>query len=578
MTISGRSGPQDGLAAACLERARAALAQTQGWLAQARRAAGVLATPLVAAGLVLLVGVSLTVSAWRAVARVDERAASERFNYVVERFLELLEQRQQVHAQTLRSGAALVTVIGDMRASQWRTFYEQMRIEERHPGIQGFGYAVVVPAGERERHVENVRAQGYVDYALHPPGLRDVVTSIAYLEPYDWHNQRAHGFDMFSEPVRRAAMERARDSAALAASGRVTLVQETDTGVQPGFLLYAPVYGPLPDTAGVEERRRALKGFVYSPVRAIDFGASLMARFESDSGPFLSVEVFDGQTTARDRLMFSARLEDVESGARSHEVDYDRFGHIWRIRLRALPAFERSLDARARTTILFGGFAITALLAALAGMSTARQREHAVNARNKDIIARELSHRVKNLLAVIQSVASRSLSEGRSLAEARQVFADRIAALARVHSALIDAQWSGALLGDLVDGELAPFGARAAASGPGVRVNAQMSQHLAMAVHELATNAVKYGALSQSGGSVRVEWEVREREGEPWFFFCWRESGGPPVSAPSREGFGQQLLRRLLGSAISAQPRIAYDAEGLRYSFDCALSRIGSAG
>ncbi len=536
------------------------------------------ASPILAASLVVVMGVLLTFAAWRAVARVDARAAEERFDYVVERFLDLLEQRQQVHAQTLRSGAALVSVLGDLRASQWRAFYELMRIEERHPGVQGFGFAAVIPAHDREAHVSDMRAQGYLDYTLHPAGEREIVTSIAYLEPFDWRNRRAHGYDMFSEPVRRAAMERARDSGAIAASARVTLVQETDTDVQPGFLLYAPVYGPIPDGAGEEERRRALRGFVYSPVRAVDFGASLMARFESESGPFLGVEVFDGHASARDKLMFSARLQDVEPGARAHEVNYERFGHTWRLRLRALPAFERSLDARARRAILFGGFAITALMGALVGLTMARQREHAGNARNKDMIAREMSHRVKNLLSVIQSVASRSLSEGRSLPEARQVFSDRIAALARVHSALIDAQWSGALLGDLVDGELAPFGARVAVFGPDVRVNPQMSQHLAMAVHELATNAAKYGALSQPGGSVRVEWDVSERDGEKWFSFAWREMGGPPVSAPRREGFGQKLLRRLLGSAISAQPRIDYEAAGLRYSFDCPLARIGHAG
>ena len=536
-----------------------------------------LASPLAAAALVLVCGVLVTLAAWRAVARLDERAAYDRFAYVVERFLDLLDQRQQVHAQTLSSGAALVTVLGDVRAAQWRSVYEQLRIAERHPGVQGFGYAMVVRPHAHAAHVEDMRAQGYVDYAINPPGERETVTSIVYLEPYDWRNRRAHGYDMFSEPVRRAAMERARDTGAIASSARVTLVQETDTDVQPGFLLYAPIYGPLPDAPSVEDRRRALRGFVYSPVRAVDFGTSLMARFENETGPFLSVEVFDGASNAPDSLMFAARAQQAEAGARSHEIAYERFGHTWRMRIRALPAFERSLDTRARKAILFGGLAITALMGALAGVMVARQREHAANARTKDIIAREMSHRVKNLLSVIQSVASRSLSDGRSLGEARQVFADRIAALARVHTALIDAQWSGALLGDLVHGELAPFGARVATFGPRVRVNGQMSQHLAMAVHELATNAVKYGALSQPGGSVRVEWDVSERDGEPWFSFAWREIGGPPVSEPTREGFGQKLLRRLLGSSISAQPVIVYEATGLRYSFHCPLSRIGAA-
>ncbi|MFZ9502513.1 MAG: CHASE domain-containing protein [Beijerinckiaceae bacterium] len=541
-----------------------------------RRLAGRLASPIAAAALVVAAGAVLTFAAWRAVDQLDERAADDRFAYIVERFIDLLEQRQQVHAQTLSSGAALVTVLGDVRASQWRSIYEQLRIAERHPGVQGFGYAMVVQPHARAAHIEDMRAQGFLEYAIYPAGERETVTSIVYLEPYDWRNRRAHGYDMFSEPVRRLAMERARDTGGIASSARVTLVQETDTDVQPGFLLYAPIYGPLPDAPSVEDRRRTLRGFVYSPVRAVDFGTSLMARFENEAGPFLSVEVFDGAGGGPESLLFAARAQQAEAGARSREIAYVRFGHSWRLRLRALPAFERSLDTRARTAILFGGLAITALMGALAGVMVARQREHAANARTKDIIAREMSHRVKNLLSVIQSVASRSLADGRSLGEARQVFADRIAALARVHTALIDAQWTGALLGDLVHGELAPFGARVVMFGPRVRVNGQMSQHLAMAVHELATNAVKYGALSQPGGSVRVEWDVSERDGELWFSFAWREMGGPPVSKPIRDGFGQTLLRRLLGSAISAQPAIAYESSGLRYSFHCPLSRIGA--
>ncbi|HEY8580055.1 MAG TPA: sensor histidine kinase, partial [Beijerinckiaceae bacterium] len=178
----------------------------------------------------------------------------------------------------------------------------------------------------------------------------------------------------------------------------------------------------------------------------------------------------------------------------------------------------------------------------------------------------------------IQSIAGRSFVDGRPLAEARQVFADRVAALARVHSALLDSRWSGASLDEIVRGELAPFGGRASIVGPPLQVQPQMAQHLAMALHELATNATKHGALSTPGGSVRVEWTTRVADGESLFAFAWSETGGPPVLPPSREGFGQTLLRRILASTIAAQPAIDYAPEGLRYSFECPLSRVAVDG
>ena len=244
------------------------------------------------------------------------------------------------------------------------------------------------------------------------------------------------------------------------------------------------------------------------------------------------------------------------------------------MRLTALPSFPTSFDRRVRGGILIGGVLISALLAALAGLFVLWQRHQDEAARSKDIVARELSHRVKNLLAVIQSIAGRTFSENRPLAEARQVFSDRIDALARVHAALLDSEWSGAGLYELVRGELAPFGGRATISGPTLRINPQMSQQLAMAVHDLATNAAKHGALSTQAGNVRVEWSVQQAEGEARFVFCWTEQGGPPVSPPEREGFGQTLLRRLMGSALSSKPEIEYCPEGLRYRLECALSRV----
>ena len=532
------------------------------------------AGPGLAAVLVLALGFLLTFASWRSVSSADARAGAERFAFVAAKFHDAIASHRQVHAQELLASAALVQTLGAVTAAQWRSMYEHLRVSERHAGIQGLGFVELVQAHNRVEHEEGLRAQGFSKYTIHPPGEREAYASVAYMEPDHVRIPRVHGFDMFTDPVRRAAMELARDTGRVATTGRVTLFH--DKALATGFLLYLPVYGPMSPGPDIEERRRALRGFVFSPVRTADFFEEIAASFEANLGYNLAVEVFDGAEAGPKSRIFERKVSQTLDGALTHVGAYDLFDRPWTVRITALPKFEAKPDRRTGLTIALAGGAITLLMGALAASTASRNRAQQDIASNKDMIARELSHRVKNLLSVIQSVASRSFSEGRSLPEARRVFADRIAALARVHSALVDAQWSGAMLHDLVNGELAPFGARVIAVGPAVQVNAQMSQHLAMALHELATNAVKYGALSQASGSVRVEWRVFSCEEEQRFRLCWREAGGPPPGKPAREGFGQKLLRRLLGSALSAQPTIEYAEEGLRYRFECELSRIGT--
>ncbi len=140
------------------------------------------------------------------------------------------------------------------------------------------GFAVPVPAAQLASHEQRIRAEGFPDYRVSPPGKRDFYTAIVYLEPFDWRNQRAFGYDMYSEPVRREAMERARALGVPALSGRVRLVQETSSDVQAGVLLYLPVFqrgAPLETPA---QRDQAFMGWVYAPFRLGDLMLGTLGR------------------------------------------------------------------------------------------------------------------------------------------------------------------------------------------------------------------------------------------------------------------------------------------------------------
>ena len=159
------------------------------------------------------------------------------------------------------------------------------------------------------------------------------------------------------------------------------------------------------------------------------------------------------------------------------------------------------------------------------------ERKHAQDL--QQFLIRELEHRAKNLFAVIQSIVNRTLIEGQTLAGAKEVLIGRLNALAHAHSLLAEAAWRGAPLAEIIKRELAGFSQRFYLSGCDIVLNTPAAQQFALAVHELATNAAKYGALSVPNGRVSIECDVRRANGDESFTFLWKETGGPTVSAPA---------------------------------------------
>jgi two-component sensor histidine kinase len=181
------------------------------------------------------------------------------------------------------------------------------------------------------------------------------------------------------------------------------------------------------------------------------------------------------------------------------------------------------------------------------------------------VATRELQHRCNNLLAVIQAIAHRTLA-GPSLDEARTAFEARLQALARAHRQLLKSNWTGVSLDEIVRQALEPFGPRSEIEGGDVTLTPKDAQNFSLALHELATNAVKHGALSSPDGRVEIAWAVRGGGDDRVLSFRWQERGGPPVVAPSRRGFGTTLLKATFGDV-----RFEYAPEGLMCDIDLPL-------
>ena len=156
---------------------------------------------------------------------------------------------------------------------------------------------------------------------------------------------------------------------------------------------------------------------------------------------------------------------------------------------------------------------------------------------------------------------------------AREAIVGRLQAIARAQEFVASGKSGGAPLRELVEGQLATFAARAKIDGPPVYAGAPFAQMFALVIHELATNAAKYGSLSQPRGHVVITWEVRDELAEPQLTFSWVERDGPPVAAPSHQGFGS----RLISAALAGTPRIAFDSQGFEYTVDVPLADVTRA-
>src|SRR5437763_7035008 len=179
----------------------------------------------------------------------------------------------------------------------------------------------------------------------------------------------------------------------------------------------------------------------------------------------------------------------------------------------------------------------------------------------------ELQHRSNNLLAVIQSIAQHTLAGDQS----KKTFEARLQALARANRALVRSNWGGVDLNALVRNEVEAFSKRASISGVSVLLSPQHAQNFALALHELATNSAKYGAFSNATGKVQVTWTIEPDQSGSVLKFKWQESGGPPVSAATRQGFGSQLLK-----GIFSDVSLKYLVEGLRCDIEVHLVAASS--
>ena len=338
----------------------------------------IIKAPLIA-WVILLLSLLATYFIWSSINKVVNENAKHQFELHSINLQEAIKNRLIIYEQVLNSAKGLFKASDNVSREEWRIFVENIKVEKHFPGIQGIGYAEVIPPNNLNEFIQAVRKEGFPDFRVHPEGEREIYTSIKFLEPFDWRNQRAFGYDMFSESNRRAAMEYARDSNLPSISKKITLLQENPENpedVQAGFLLYLPLYEKGRSINSPVERKHALKGYVYSPFRMSDLMDAILLHENKQA----DLCVYDGEYISEDTLMYCSNVltgkgvfkqADYSASKFHQNVDMSFGGNTWMFAIHSTPVFDDSVD-KSPIIIAIAGVLVSFLLFTIASIVRGR--------------------------------------------------------------------------------------------------------------------------------------------------------------------------------------------------------------
>jgi PAS domain S-box-containing protein len=316
---------------------------------------------------------ALTLAAW-GLARSDaETEARARFDLRAAETVLAIKGRMLDYEQVLRGAAGLFAASESVEAPEWAAYVRALRIEIAYPGIRGFGYAPLELAGGTTR------------------------TPVRYFEPLDERSRRSLGYDMYAEVLRRAAMERARDTAAAAITGALTLAQDAGTAAPPGFVMYLPVYRNGAAVETVAERRGALSGYVYAVFRYGDLVAGSVG-----PTPGVALRLVDATDEAAPFELYASSAGETRTSRYARADSFRAAQRVWRLESASLASIEASAVGGLPAVVLASGLAITALLMLVVwSLFTTRERAREL-AQHMTVALRASEERLQLALASSQ--------------------------------------------------------------------------------------------------------------------------------------------------------------------------------
>lgn len=310
----------------------------------------------------ILLPALLVYQAWNTEIDKAENVARLRFETRSAQIRDAITGRAQDYEQVLRGAAGFFSASGTVEREEWRAYFESLKLDVYYPGIQGIGYAPFLRNDEVGAFLARMRSEGNPGQVIDPPGERDSYVLVKYIEPFSGRNLRAFGFDGYADPARRAALDRAMRTGSPAMSGKVRLAQEIGEIVQPGLVMYAPVYrkGLSIDTAA--QRQRAISGFVFGHFRVGDLMRRLLGQ-ELWQG--IALDLHDGRPDDPSSLLFSSMPADGHVPLYTWRADMTVLGQAFNLRMVSTTVFEDDVDYSAARIVLLGGCSMHLLLLAM---------------------------------------------------------------------------------------------------------------------------------------------------------------------------------------------------------------------
>lgn len=317
---------------------------------------------------VLTASLLVTYQIWRNAQNETKLTLQTEFNYNILEASYIVEQHMQIYEELLRGVQGLFAASISVERNEFRDYVDALNIQINYPGIQSLSFTLLIPRDKKEKHIAAMRREGYSNYAIRPDGIRDIYSSELYLEPFTGRNMHAFGYDNFADPVRRAAMERVRDTGLCIISPKIKLEQEINTPVQAGFQMWLPIYkNGLPHNT-LAERRNNFIGWVGASFRMDDLMFSIFDNLKNT----LNVEIHDGEEISNDTLMYKAdKRTDKNRLAEPYfrSVKLLNFAeHHWSMVFTSLPDFDKRLHDQNPRLIVYAGVIVSILLSLITGL------------------------------------------------------------------------------------------------------------------------------------------------------------------------------------------------------------------
>lgn len=331
--------------------------------------------------LVVIVSLVVTHQLWKNARYEAVRELQYDFDFRLLDVSNRIEQRMQSLEQALRGVQGLFAASTNVERDEFHAYIVAQHIVESFPGIQDVGFSLIVPVAKQDKHTTIAYKEGIPAYTISPGGKRDITASVIFIEPFSEGIQRTFGGDMYSDPVRRVAMEQARDNDKAVITGKTKLIQEHGESAQTGFLMYLPVYKNGTPYATLAERRANLIGWVSALFRMDDLIRGILGARVLD----IDIKIYDGENMSSEMLMHAADNTNKISAVNSFFHASKRLeiaGHTWTVAASSLPSFEAQLVEEKSQSIVVVGLTVSILLGLFTGLLV-QGRERALRTARK---------------------------------------------------------------------------------------------------------------------------------------------------------------------------------------------------